>query len=186
MMDKILNKLDNVDEFIGKSIIEKIYLALIGNIFIIVVIQYLFFLLLQVIDLFVEGFYFNNELYMFYYLRFLFFGFSIIVQIVVLISIIVCFSFLDRIEGNDDLQNKIFSTFVKVITAIYVLWTIVLIATFIPRIFILIMNKEKIGIFISTLMYLKLFTMISLYMDLLIMYILNKEKSEKKEKKREK
>ena len=62
-MEKILGKLDNVDEFIGKSIIEKIYLALIGNIFIIVVIQYLFFLLLQVIDLFVEGFYFNNELY---------------------------------------------------------------------------------------------------------------------------
>ena len=83
---------------------------------------------------------------MFYYLRYLFFGFSLIVQIFVIISIIVCFSFLARIEGTHYVEKRILGTFIKVITTIYIVWTIVLISTFIPRIIVLMKEREKIGI----------------------------------------
>ena len=163
-----------------RRIIGKIYSGIISNILIVVIVQFIIFLLLQIIDFFVECFYFDNDIYIFFYLKYLFFGFSLIVQAVVLISIIVCFSFLGRIEGNADVENKVYSTFVKIITAIYTFWSIILIATFLPRIFMLVIYREKIGIFISVLIYLKVFFMISIYLDLLVMYILNKEKNLKK------
>ena len=170
-MDKLL--LIHDDKFIQKN-----YNTLIKIIFIAVAIQYAFFLLVQIIDLFVEGFYFDDEFYMFYYLRFLFFGFSLIIQIAVVISVIVYFISLAMLQDEQAnfLDNLIFKTFIKIICAFYGLWSIILFICFIPRITILLMNKDKIGTFISILIYLKMFVMTSIFINVMIMYILNKEK----------
>ena len=170
-MNKLLLKNDD-------KIIQKNYNTLIKIIFIAVAIQYAFFLLVQVIDLFVEGFYFDDEFYMFYFLRFLFFGFSLIIQVAVAISVIVYFIALATFEDENVnfFDNLIFKTFIKIICAFYGLWAIILLMCFIPRIIILMMNKEKIGTFISVLIYMKMFVMASIFIDVMIMYILNKEK----------
>ena len=179
-MERIIRK---IFEYKGNTIIEKLYNNLIQKIVIAIIVQFIIFLILQIIDLFIEIIFYDSEFFMFYYLRYLFFGFSLIVQIFVIISIIVCFSFLARIEGTHYVEKRILGTFIKVITTIYIVWTIVLISTFIPRIIVLMKEREKIGIFISTLIYLKIFIMISTYEYILIIYILDKEKNKKEDEK---
>ena len=175
-MERLIRK---VGENIGGGIIQKIHMSLIHDILIAVIIQYVIYLILQVVDFFLELVLFNVETYIFYYLKYLFFGFSFIVQGVVLISIIVCFSFLNKMEGNDAVQNRVFSTFVKILTAIYTFWSIALIGTSIPRIVILVVEREKISNYIAALVYCKVFIMISIYLNLLVMYILDKESNPK-------
>jgi len=176
-MDKLISRFD------GDSIVEKIFNNQIKYFFYAVIIQYLSFLLFEFIDIIFEAFFFDNSLFIFFYLRFFFFGFSLIIQIVVIIITIVSFSFLDRIKGSEYIESRIFETFVNVIIGVYIAWTIILIGTFIPRVIILIRNREKIGTSIRVLMYFKFFLMISTYIDLLIIYIFNKEKKEKYEDK---
>ena len=176
-MDKLISR------FGGDSIVEKIYNSQIKYFFYAVIIQYLSFLLFEFIDIILESFFFDNSLFVFFFLRFFFFGFSLIIQIVVIIITIVSFSFLDRIKGSEYIESRIFRTFVNVIIGVYIAWTIILIGTFIPRVIILMRNREKIGNSIRILMYFKFFLMISIYIDLLIIYIFNKEKKEKNEDK---
>ena len=170
-----------INRFGGDSTVEKIYNNQIKYFFYAVIIQYLIFLLIEFIDLFVEAFFFDNSIYIFYYLRFFFFGFSLIIQIVVVITIIVTFSFLGRINGSHSLESKIFATFLNVIIGLYIAWTIILIGIFIPRVIIYMRNRYKIVNSIKVLMYFKCFLMISIYIDLLIIHIFNKEKKEKDE-----
>ena len=171
-MERLIHK---VGDNIGRGMIQKIHMSLIHDILIAVIIQYVIYLIIQIVDFFLELVLFDRDIYIFYYLKYLFFGFSFIVQGVVLISIIVCFSFLSKMEGNDAVQNRVFSTFVKVLTAIYTFWTIALIGTSLPRIVILVVEKEKISNYIAALIYCKVFIMISIYLNLLVVYILNKE-----------
>ena len=167
----------------GGSAIEKLYNGIIQKIVIMIIVQFIVFLILQIIDLFAEIMFYESEFFMFYYLRYLFFGFSFIIQVVVVIVIIVYFSILGKIEESKYVQKRIFETFVKLIIAIYIVWTIFLISIFIPRIIVLIKERKKIGIFISILMYLKIFVMLSIYIDIFIIYILDKEKTDKEDEK---
>ena len=146
-MDKLISRFD------GDSIVEKIFNNQIKYFFYAVIIQYLSFLLFEFIDIIFEAFFFDNSLFIFFYLRFFFFGFSLIIQIVVIIITIVSFSFLDRIKGSEYIESRIFETFVNVIIGVYIAWTIILIGTFIPRVIILIRNREKIGTSIRVLMH---------------------------------
>ena len=100
---------------------------------------------------------------------------------VVIISIIIYIVFIKKANGNKYIESRAYETFEREITAIYIFWTIVLISIFIPRIIILMRNREKIGIFISTLIYVKIFIMISIYVNLLVVFIIKKQKSQKSE-----
>ncbi len=165
------------------AVIAKNYGYLIKTIFKAVLVKFALFLLLQIIDYFAELVYSDpkaNE-YIFYNIRFFFFAFSFIFHVVVIISFIAYLICLSSIEDdNDNVKETIAETYIKIVFAFYCLWTIVLIATFIPRIIIIIMNKDKFSYFIHILFSLKMFIMIIVYIEVLIMYILYNDIYDKK------
>ena len=111
------------------------------------------FYFLSLLIYLLKHFFFDNSLYLFFFLKYFFFGFSLIIQVVVIIIILVSFSFLDRIKGSEYIESRIFEAFVDVIIGVYLAWTIILIGTFIPRVIILLRNREKIGTSIRVLMH---------------------------------
>ena len=165
----------------GESVVKQVLFNVTKNIYIAVAIQYLIFILVEITDIVIESYYFNNDFYIFFYLRFFFSAFNFIVSVVVIISIIVYFVYKSRANGNKYIESRAFGTFERELTAIYIFWTAVLISVFIPRIIILMRNREKIGTFISTLIYVKMFIMISIYVNLLVVFIIKKQKSQKSE-----
>ena len=177
-MKKIIGKIGSLN---GDSVVKQILLNVTKNIYIAVAIQYLIFIIVEIIDIVIESIYYNNDFYIFFYLRFFFSVFNFIVSVAVIISIIVYFVYKYRKKGNKYIELRIFGTFERELTAIYTFWTVVLISVFIPRIIILMNNREKIGTFISTLIYAKIFIMTSIYVNLLVVYIIKKQKSEKSE-----
>ena len=177
---KIVKK-DKIGSLDGESVVKQILLNVTKNIYIAVAIQYLIFILVEIIDLVIESYYFNNDFYIFFYLRFFFSVFNFIISVGAIISIIVYFAYKKRANGNKYIESRAYGTFERELTAIFIFWTIVLISIFIPRIIILMRNREKIGIFISTLIYVKIFIMISIYVNLLVVFIIKKQKSKKSE-----
>jgi len=77
---------------------EKVYIPLFFKLIIINVIIYILFLIIQIIDLFAEIINKDDDLFLFYYLRFLFFGVSILIQATAVGVIIVFFSILYYIQ----------------------------------------------------------------------------------------
>ena len=178
-MKKIISNFRKVEDINDSS--ETIFLNLIKNIYFAVSIQYLIFIIIEIIDIVIESYYFNNDLYIFFYLRFFFSVFNFIVNVVVIISTIVYFVYRSRVKGNKYTELRVFGTFERELTAIYTFWTIVLIIVFIPRIIILMRNRSEIGTFISTLIYVKIFIMISIYVNILVVFIIKKYNSKKSE-----
>ena len=174
-----------ISYFVGNSIIEKLYNYIIKNILVAVGIQYMIFLIISIIDFFAEAFSYDGDLHIFFYLRYLFFGISLNFQIFVIIIsfvfIAVSYSEKDREEGKF-IENNILGALVKIITGIYTIWSILLIGMFIPRSIIIMRNREKFGTLIPILMYIKFFIMLSIYLNLFIVFILKKEQTKDDEK----
>ena len=168
--------------FGGKSIIEKLYTYLINNILVAVGVQYVIFLIISLIDFFAEAFSYDGDLHVFFYLRYLFFGISLIVQIFVIIISFVFFGVSYSGEESKFIEKNILGTLAKIIAGIYTIWSILLIGMFIPRAIIFMRNREKIGIFISILLYLKFFIMLSMFLNLFIVFIFKKEQTKDDEK----
>ena len=149
--------------------------------FIIFIVFYILFLITQFTDLIVEMLYKDNDLYYFYYLRFFFFGISLLFQIFyILLSITLC-SVKGKAGKVNAVQNKIVSSFVKIYFYLFCIWTAFFLAAGIPRLIILLKNKEKIGIFISILICVKVVLLFPIYLILIISYNIGR-KDEKKEK----
>ena len=174
-----------ISYFGGNSIIEKLYSYLINNILVAVGAQYIIYQIISIIDFFAEAFSYDGDLHNFFYLRYLFFGISLIVHIfAIIISIVfigVSYSGEEREEGKF-IKKNILGTLVKIITGICTIWSILLIGMFLPRAFIFIRNREKIGILISILIYLKFFIMLSIYLNLFIAFIFRKDQIKDDEK----
>ena len=175
-MDKL------IIHFGGISIIEKLYNYLINNILVAVGAQYIIFLIISLIDFFAEAFSYDGDLHVFFYLRYLFFGISLNIQI---FAIIISFVFIGVSHSGEEskfAEKNILGALTKIIVGIYAIWSILLIGMFIPRAIIFIRNREKIGIFIPILMYLKFFIMLSIYLNLFIAFIFKKEEAKDDEK----
>ena len=177
--------MERIIKHFEQSKIQREYYTYIAILFIAVVIKYIIFLLLQIIDYFGELYYCdtNSEEYLFYGLRFLFFFFFLVFQIMIILTcILYIFSFgtVDEEDEHYSAYAKTYYTltFAKIIAAFYFLWSIVLFATFIPRIIIFILYKEKFSAFITVLFSLKMFIMTLFYIEVLIIYILYKDISE--------
>ena len=184
--------MEQIINYSVKSKVQKEYYSYMLTLFIAVVIKYLLFLFLQLIDYFAELYYCdtNSEEYMFYGLRFLFFDFSLIFQImVVLTSVIFLFTFNIETFDKENEEYTVYTrlyyavTFIKIFTTFYILWTVVLLATFIPRIIIFILYKQKFSTFITVLFSLKMFIMTLFYIEVMIIYILYKDTVEEDKEK---
>ena len=183
-MKKIIGKIGKISKVASlneESSVKQILSNVKKNIYIAVAIQYLIFIIIEIVDIVIESYYFDEDFYIFFYLRFFFSVFNFIVNVVVIISIIVYFVYKSRANGNKYIEARAFGTFERELTAIYIFWTVVLISVFIPRITILMRNREKIGTFISTLIYAKIFIMIAIYVNLLVVYLIKKQKTQKSE-----
>ena len=160
---------------------EKVYIPLFFKLIIINVIIYILFLIIQIIDLFAEIINKDDDLFLFYYLRFIFFGVSILIQATAVGVIIVFFSIPREITAIKSLGRKIDSTSAKIFSSIYGIWTLFLLGSGIPRIIILMNNKEKIGKFISSLIYVKIFLLIPIYVNIILMYSMSAQNKKKED-----
>ena len=143
---------------------------------------YILFLITQLTDLVVELLYKDNDLYYFYYLRIIFFGISLLIQIIYIFLGVTLSSVKKKAKKvDDDVENKIVSSFVKIFFYLFCIWTIFFLASGIPRLIIFLYNKEKIGLFISVLIYIKIVLLFPIYLILIISYNIGRSE-EKKEK----
>ena len=126
---------------------------------------------------------YDKDLLIFFYLRFIFFGFSLILHVIAIFTIIIFISLDSKVEKIKFLEEKFFSTFSKIVSAIFIVWTLGLLCLCVPRMVIFYKNGDKIGKFISTLIYLKSFLLIPVYLNIILVYILHRHqsKSEKKD-----
>ena len=181
-MDKIKIDFDKLtDEDAGK-ILEQTYIPLMGCNLITLFIFYIIFLLVEIMDIFVEIFKYDKEFLLFFLLRYFFFGFSLIAHVIIIFAIINYFSIIGRLKKNEFISNIIFTTFLKVVGAIFFVWTIVLFCTSIPRMIIFVNKREILGGFISTMIYLKTFILIPIYLNAILLYLMfgNSQKLEEK------
>ena len=167
----MLRKLFNIDTE-QRETISKLYLDFIlyplGGIGIL----YLFFILVQIIDLFAELFTYDSKVFLFYYLRYFFSAVNFVMLIVLIYSVVILFN------GPDDspaIKIQLFSVLISTVNRILIIWTVCLLGTFIPRIILLLNYRETIGTFVTVLIYLKLFAMIPFYLFLIIIYVIAKE-----------
>ena len=142
---------------------------------------YILFLITQLTDLIVELLYKDNDLYYFYYLRIIFFGISFLIQIIYIFLGVTLHSVKKKARKINDVENKIVSSFVKIFFYLFCIWTIFFLAAGIPRLIIFLNNKEKIGIFISILICIKIVLLFPIYLILIISYNIGR-REEKKEK----
>ena len=143
---------------------------------------YILFLITQLTDLIIELLYKDNDLYYFYYLRIIFFGISLLIQIIYIFLGVTLRSVKKKAKkiDDDDVENKIVSSFVKIFFYLFCIWTIFFLAAGIPRLIIFLYNKEKIGLFISVLIYIKIVLLFPIYLILIISYNIGR-REEKKE-----
>ena len=180
-MERLFEK--NDDNSNQSLLNNNVYYPLIFCNFITAIIFYILFLLVQIIDIIAELINYDKDLLIFFYLRFIFFGFSLILHVIAIFAIIIFLSLGSKVEKVKFLNDKIFSTFSKIVSAIFIVWTLGLLCLCIPRLVIFFKNGDKVGKFISTLIYLKSFLLIPVYLNIILLYILyrHKSKSEKKD-----
>ena len=174
MENLIGNKLDegSIEHSQGRFIMKE---------FIIFLVFYILFLITQFTDLVVEMLYKDNDLYYFYYLRLLFFGISTLMQVIYILLGITMYSVKEKALKANAVQNKITSTFVKIYVYLFCIWTIFFLVAGIPRLIIFLKNREKIGTFISILIYVKIALLFPIYLLFIISYNIGR-KDKNKEK----
>ena len=159
------------DKVIGAS-----YYSLITKLLISLLVHFIIFLIIQVIDSFIEYLNYNEELYIFFYLKFFFFGVDLLSLLFLLILNILFFSSMDdKSKSNIDYAKDAYFSYVKLNFTLFILWTILLLATEIPRLIIFLLNKEKFGLFLTVLIYAKLPFIILIYLHSIVIYVLYKE-----------
>ena len=126
-------------------------------------ILYLIFLLVQLIDLITEICTYNSDIFLFYFLRFFFFGVNFVMIIILIYLLCVIFNSPAQMDRSFELKKKHFSIFIKMIKSILCIWTIGLLGTCIPRMIILMNNKDKVGTFVSVLIYIKMVLIVPFY-----------------------
>ena len=169
MLKKLKSKFDEGNE----KIIGTTYFNLIIVLLIIFGILFFIFLLLQIIDIFVEIFTYKEEAFMFYYLRYLFFGIDLILLIACVVNNMLYFvSISDETKEKD---KESFFSFIKLNVTFFIIWTTALFGTFIPRLIILIIKREVIGTFSKVMIYLKMPIVVLLYLLALVICILYKD-----------
>ena len=174
---------NNDDKSTQSLLNNNVYYPLIICNLITAIIFYVLFLLVQIIDIIAELINYDKDLLIFFYLRFIFFGFSLILHVIAIFTIIIFISLDSKVEKIKFLEEKFFSTFSKIVIAIFIVWTLGLLCLCVPRMVIFFKNGDKIGKFISTLIYLKSFLLIPVYLNIILVYILHRHqsKSEKKD-----
>ena len=143
------------------------------------VVIYFIFLIFEFIDLITELVKQNDELYIFYFLRFVFFGISILIQVLYVILVINFLLNMEKADNEEDAQNKILLTYAKLFTSLFTVWTIFFLATGIPRLFIFFNNREKIGKFIAALIYIKIFLLFPIYVIFILTYVVTRKNKKK-------
>ena len=145
------------------------------------VIIYALFLIFEFIDLIAEMVKKDDEFYYFYLLRLIFFGVSILIQVLYVILLIIYLIIVNKVENDEELQNKIMSTFGKLYSALFLVWTAFLLAAGIPRLIIFFSNREKIGKFIYSLIIIKILLLFPLYVFFIVNYVILNDNKKKKE-----
>ncbi len=138
-------------------------------------ILYLIFLLVQLIDLITEICTYNSDIFLFYFLRFFFFGVNFVMIIILIYLLCVIFNSPAEMDRSFELKKKHFSIFIKMIKSILCIWTIGLLGTCIPRMIILMNNKDKVGTFVSVLIYIKMVLIVPFYLLIIVIHIVSKE-----------
>ena len=159
------------DKMIGAS-----YYNLIINLLISFSVHFIVLLIIQITSTFAEIFNYNEEFFIFHYLNFFFSGADIISLIFLLILNIIFFSSLnDKSKNSIDYARDSFFSYVKLNFTLFCLWTVLLLATEIPREIIFLLNKDQFGFFITLLLYLKIPFIIIVYLHVIVIYVLYKE-----------
>ena len=138
-------------------------------------ILYLIFLLVQLIDLITEICTYDSDIFLFYFLRFFFFGVNFVMIIILIYLLCVIFNSPAEMDRSFELKKKHFSIFIKMIKSILCIWTIGLLGTCIPRMIILMNNKDKVGTFVSVLIYIKMVLIVPFYLLIIVIHIVSKE-----------
>ena len=138
-------------------------------------ILYLIFLLVQLIDLITEICTYNSDIFLFYFLRFFFFGVNFVMIIILIYLLCIIFNSPVQMDRSFELKKKHFSIFIKMIKSILCIWTIGLLGTCIPRMIILMNNKDKVGTFVSVLIYIKMVLIVPFYLLIIVIHIVSKE-----------
>ena len=140
---------------------------------------YILFLIIEIMDLIGELFKKDDEFYYFYFLRFIFFGISILIQVLYVILAINFFILMEKADNEEELQNKIMLTYIKLFSILFTVWTIFFLATGIPRLIIFFNNREKIGRFIYSMIIIKILFLFPIYVIFIVSYFITKEKKNK-------
>ena len=143
------------------------------------VVFYFLFLIFQIIDLIGEIFKSDDEFYYFYFLRFIFFGISIIIQVLYVILAINFFLSMEKADKQEDIENKILLTYAKLFASLFTVWTIFFLATGIPRLIIFFNNREKIGKFIYSMIIIKIIFLFPIYVIFIATYAITREDKKK-------
>ena len=147
------------------------YSSLMVNLLISSILHFIILLIIQIIDLFYEIFNYDEEIFIFYYLNFFFTGITIFSLIFLLILNIL---FSSSFKDNDESKSGFFAH-IKLNFTLFCLWTILLLATAIPRVIIFLLNKDQFCFSITILIYLKIPLFISIYLQSIVIYVLYKE-----------
>ena len=152
------------------------YSSLMVNLLISSILHFIILLIIQIIDLFYEIFNYDEEIFIFYYLNFFFTGATILSLLFLLIlNILFSSSLNDKSKRSLDYERNAFLSHNKLNFTLFCLWTILLLATAIPRVIIFLLNKDQFYFSITILIYLKIPFIISIYLHSIVIYVLYKE-----------
>ena len=152
------------------------YSSLMVNLLISSILHFIILLIIQIIDLFYEIFNYDEEIFIFYYLNFFFTGATILSLLFLLIlNILFSSSLNDKSKRSLDYERNAFLSHNKLNFTLFCLWTILLLATAIPRVIIFLLNKDQVCFSITILIYLKIPLFISIYLQSIVIYVLYKE-----------
>ena len=133
---------------------------------------YLIFFIIQIIDLLTEIVTYESEIFLFYYLRYIFAAMDVII-------IALGFSnmyFLSTKNSTKEEVDKYYSwLYIENYKRIIIIFTICLLGTSIPRLIMLINHRDLIGTFVAALIYIKIFIMVPFYMSIIAIHIIGHE-----------
>ena len=133
---------------------------------------YLLFFIVEIIDLVIEIITFEPEIIMFYFLRFI-----LLVINFAMLAIFITFTCItySAKKGSKEVNKHYFYLLIENYKRIIIIWTICLLGVSVPRMYLLLNNKDLIGIFVRILVYLKIFLLIPFYLMTIIIYIIANE-----------
>ena len=133
---------------------------------------YLIFFIFQIIDLITELVTYESEIFLFYYLRYIFAAIDVI-----MIGITIGFSYISFTPSKGSAEVTKYYTWLlfENYKRIIIILSICLFGTSIPRLIMLINHRDLIGTFVAVLIYIKIFVLVPLYMLMIVIYIIAKE-----------